>query len=668
MIARDAASGLALVAIAGAPAPELVPWTTQRLERSRYMIASDLSAQGASLRPVFVGRLHSGASLAWSGDVWIVPARTDVTPGEFLFSTDGSLAGLVIAHGGQPAIVPGDTVLRVVDDLLARKTDAVGWLGLEVQSLPSSLVSGPAAPGVMIAWVDPKGPAATRLSIMDVVETAGGEPVASPEQWRVRVARLQPGESIALRVRRSGQTSDVSVTAGAPPATDPMTLGLTLRTVRPIGAEVVRVADGSAAARAGIREGDLITAIDDVKAPSAQQVGLTFDAAPKGRAVLVAITRGRTPPRAGPRQERRTARVIPDPLDQRLGYVGAPGRPPRRWKGARLALGLSPTPVPGLVLLPLGMALGPHGLGLLSPAVLSFLEPAVAVAIATLGVFVGLGLEGRRAQEWRLLAAASLEAALTVTLVVGGVLLALRQAPFDTGFMPWLFAILLGICAASSSTTAIEWPDHPGIRATRIGDLDDVLTILAGGVALAWIRVGDAAAVAVLVGQSAAIALILAVAGWLLVRKSSSAQRASSVRARHAAPPRRRGRVPVVVGVVCGPRRRRVLERRRRVRPRLDRARCAARAASACRPAPAHGRRARGAVAGAVAAGADLRAVQACGKGGGRLDCRHGLRPTSGRFASASTSSRPGMIAVALALNVLQAAGLTAPGCCWRPS
>ncbi len=215
--------------------------------------------------------------------------------------------------------------------------------------------------------------------------------------------------------------------------------------------------------------------------------------------------------------------MIPDPLDQRLGYVGAPGRPPRRWKGARLALGLSPTPVPGLVLLPLGMALGPHGLGLLSPAVLSFLEPAVAVAIATLGVFVGLGLEGRRAQEWRLLAAASLEAALTVTLVVGGVLLALRQAPFDTGFMPWLFAILLGICAASSSTTAIEWPDHPGIRATRIGDLDDVLTILAGGVALAWIRVGDPAAVAVLVGQSAAIALILAVAGWLLVRKSSSA-------------------------------------------------------------------------------------------------------------------------------------------------
>jgi hypothetical protein len=214
--------------------------------------------------------------------------------------------------------------------------------------------------------------------------------------------------------------------------------------------------------------------------------------------------------------------VIPDPLDRRLGYVDAPARRPRRWRGARLALGLSPTPVPGLVLLPLGMILGPHGVGLLSPAVLSFLEPAVSVGIATLGVFVGLGLEGRRAQEWRLLAAASLEAALTVTLVVGGVLLALRQAPFDTGFTPWAFALLVGICAASSSTTAIEWPDHPAIRATRIGDLDDVLTILAGGVALVWIRADDPEGIAVLFGQSVSIALILAVAGWLLVRKAAS--------------------------------------------------------------------------------------------------------------------------------------------------
>lgn len=289
VIARDPASGLALISIPGAPAPELIPWSTQRLERSRYMIASDVSPQGASLRPVFIGRLHPGTSPAWPGDIWVLPARTDVTPGEFLFTTDGALAGLVIGHAGTTALVPGDTVLQAVDGLLARKTGVAGWLGVEVQMTP-----GPAAPpGVMLAWVDPNGPAAGKVFVMDVVETAGGEPVASPEEWRVRVARLQPGESIVLRVRRRAETSEVSLTAAARPTpADPSRLGLTMRTVSRIGAEIVQVADGSAAARAGIREGDVITAIGDIRAPTAQQVTSAFAAAPNDRALLVAITRG----------------------------------------------------------------------------------------------------------------------------------------------------------------------------------------------------------------------------------------------------------------------------------------------------------------------------------------------------------------------------------------
>lgn len=215
--------------------------------------------------------------------------------------------------------------------------------------------------------------------------------------------------------------------------------------------------------------------------------------------------------------------MIPDPLDAQLGYIAPPGRGGRRrWTGTRLALGLSPTPVPGLVLLPLGMALGPHGLGLLSPTVLSYLDPAVSVAIATLGVFVGLGLDPRRPHEGRLLAAASIEAALTMTLVGAGVLLGLRLAPFDAGLVPWLVALVLGICAASSSTAAIEGSDRPGAQAGRIGDLDDLLPIVIGGVALASIRESDPRAMAWLTAQSALIALVIASAGWLLVAASAS--------------------------------------------------------------------------------------------------------------------------------------------------
>ena len=214
--------------------------------------------------------------------------------------------------------------------------------------------------------------------------------------------------------------------------------------------------------------------------------------------------------------------MIPDPLDSRLEYSGATAPAPRQRKGSRLALGFSPMPVPGLVLLPLGMMLGPLGLGVLSPRVLSHLDPAIAVAIATLGALVGLGLEGRRPQETRLLAAASIEAALTGALVIAGMWIAFRLAPLDLGVAPWLFALLLGICAASSSTTALERSDQPGEKATRIGDLDDVLTILASGVALTMIRTSDAQSAVWLGLQCAVIALMLAAAGWLLVSRAAS--------------------------------------------------------------------------------------------------------------------------------------------------
>jgi hypothetical protein len=215
--------------------------------------------------------------------------------------------------------------------------------------------------------------------------------------------------------------------------------------------------------------------------------------------------------------------MIPDPLDARLGYVAGAGRGgPRRWTRIRLALGLSPTPAPGLVLLPLGVALGPYGLGLLSPAVLSLLDPAVSVAIATLGVFVGLGLDARRPYEGRLLAAASVEGALTITLVGAGVLLALRLAQVEVGLAHWLAALLIGICAASSSTAAIEGQDRPGVQVARIGDLDDVLPIVLGAVALASLRESGQAALVVLTLQSAVIALAIAFAGWLLVSQAVS--------------------------------------------------------------------------------------------------------------------------------------------------
>ena len=188
----------------------------------------------------------------------------------------------------------------------------------------------------------------------------------------------------------------------------------------------------------------------------------------------------------------------------------------------RLALGLLPTPVLGLLVLLVGVALGPHGLSLLTPSVLSYLDPAVSVALAALGVLVGLGLDIRRPRERRLLAAASLEGGFTMLLVGAGVLFILSRWSAPADLAPWLLALMLGICASTSATTVTEASDPSRAPDARLGDLDDVLPIVIGGLALAWMREGSLGAAASLAMQASVVALLLALAAWLLVTRASS--------------------------------------------------------------------------------------------------------------------------------------------------
>lgn len=212
-----------------------------------------------------------------------------------------------------------------------------------------------------------------------------------------------------------------------------------------------------------------------------------------------------------------------DPLDVRVaGAVGAIERAPRsRPLYTRVALGLSPSAIPGGLVLLLGVALGPHGVGLLSPAVLSFVDPATPVALVALGVLIGLGFSARRSER-RLLAAASTEAALTTAAVAAGMLLIAPAWSATEGLPYWFLALVLGICAASSSTVSSSVRDDTNSAVARIGDLDDVLPVVLGGLALALFREPTPVASLLLGLQAAAVSLVIVLAGWLLLARSSS--------------------------------------------------------------------------------------------------------------------------------------------------
>ncbi|HEX6974835.1 MAG TPA: hypothetical protein VF147_10565 [Vicinamibacterales bacterium] len=185
----------------------------------------------------------------------------------------------------------------------------------------------------------------------------------------------------------------------------------------------------------------------------------------------------------------------------------------------RAALGLRPLAAPVMLFIPLGFALGPRGIGVLSASTLSHMDVVVSIALATLGVFIGIaaGTEGRVVR--RLAAASTVEAGATVAIVGGAVYLLLRAWEMPLELSPLAVALVLGICASASSAPVTA----PKV-ASRVADLDDVGPIVAGAVVLALLTPGGLAPLA-----SAVITGIAGIgagaAGWLLFDRVEGAER-----------------------------------------------------------------------------------------------------------------------------------------------
>jgi hypothetical protein len=287
LVARDPASGLAVVRVP-------MPWTPRQPQQPRYLVASDVSLEGVSLRPAFVGSLNPIDSPMWSEPLWAVPAGTDLAAGSFLFTNGAELAGLVIPYRGALVIVPGTTVLAEAERLVATPPGPPGAIGIEVQDLTPPVASVTAASaGVVVAWVDPDAAISEQLMRGEVIEAVDGRALATRQQWDVRVARLSVGETLSLRVRRQDEIREVALVANAPAAQlSNRSLGLTVRARTQIGAEVVRLERGAAGDRAGLIPGDIITLVANVSAPTPAQVMRAYNSMRQGERVIVAVTRG----------------------------------------------------------------------------------------------------------------------------------------------------------------------------------------------------------------------------------------------------------------------------------------------------------------------------------------------------------------------------------------
>ncbi|HEY7511013.1 MAG TPA: hypothetical protein VIG50_12215 [Vicinamibacteria bacterium] len=190
----------------------------------------------------------------------------------------------------------------------------------------------------------------------------------------------------------------------------------------------------------------------------------------------------------------------------------------------RAALGLEPALAPAVVFVPLGVLLGPLVLGIVSEEVLAHLDTVVSIALAALGVFVGVAVDLRDRTSRRTLVAASVEALVTIAVVLGAALILFAAWGLRLDANPWSVALILGISASASSAGAVDDGAAGADRAAAaIANLDDVLPLLLGGVALAWGAGQPPLWAVVSAVHTVLLGAGVAAAGWLLFERAHGA-------------------------------------------------------------------------------------------------------------------------------------------------
>jgi S1-C subfamily serine protease len=116
--------------------------------------------------------------------------------------------------------IPGSTVDRVADQLLATGHVRRGYIGLGLQPvrLPASVVKNHSLPhdvGLLVVSLEEEAPAhQAGVSIGDVVIAFGGTPVSDPAELLSLLSGDRVGTTSTLRVLRGGAPLDLTLTVG----------------------------------------------------------------------------------------------------------------------------------------------------------------------------------------------------------------------------------------------------------------------------------------------------------------------------------------------------------------------------------------------------------------------------------------------------------------------
>jgi serine protease Do len=229
-----------------------------------------------------------------------------------IYSRSGGFMGISFA-------IPMDEAMRVSDQLRANGRVIRGRIGVQISPVTKEVSEsiGLGKPvGALVQSVEAGGPAEKAgIEAGDIILKVDGKAVEKSGDLPRMIGNTKPGTRTALQVFRRGATRELTVTVGefeaerptrraqadqggSAPATK-STLGLGVvdlteaqkKELRVRGGVRVESVDG-AAARAGLRDGDVILSLDNTEITDAKQFGTVAARAEKARAISVLVRRG----------------------------------------------------------------------------------------------------------------------------------------------------------------------------------------------------------------------------------------------------------------------------------------------------------------------------------------------------------------------------------------
>ncbi len=229
-----------------------------------------------------------------------------------IYSRSGGFQGISFA-------IPIDDAVRVSDQLRSTGRVIRGRIGVQIAPVTKEVAESiglAKAAGALVQSVEKDGPAdKAGVEAGDIITRVDGKVVDKSADLPRIIGATKPGSKTSLQVFRRGSTRDLMVTVvefeperparraqGEPGSSAPVAksaIGLTVSDLSEAQKKDLRVRGGvridavdGAAARAGLREGDVILSLDNTEVSDSKQFSTLSSKAEKARAVSVLVRRG----------------------------------------------------------------------------------------------------------------------------------------------------------------------------------------------------------------------------------------------------------------------------------------------------------------------------------------------------------------------------------------